>query len=392
MTSQQHLRTPWLASPALTQVFAALGTGSARLVGGCVRDGLLGQHVSDIDIACVHPPEETRALAQAAGLKAIPTGIEHGTITVVADGTAFEVTTLREDVETDGRRAKVAFSDDWQADAARRDFTINALYAQADGTLHDYFGGQADLAAGKVRFIGSPVDRIKEDGLRILRFYRFSARYSDGLDLDGRAACKHWTGALKSLSRERIQTEWLKLLSAIDPVSTVNAMHEDGALQAFLPEARPSQLAALISLEARYDLPAEAFRRFAALLPASADQSEKIARRLKCSNRQRERLIKLAVRLDAASDPHSVVYEHGAERAMDLAVLSDLPDDLRGVVIETARTWQPPVFPLRGQDLLNKTQLRGAQIGRALFQLEQRWIESGFTLTQEELMAAAPTV
>lgn len=389
MTDQTRLQAPWLAAPALAKVFAALGAGSARLVGGCVRDGLLGLDVSDIDIATVHAPEETAALAQACGIKAVPTGIAHGTITLVVDGTAFEVTTLREDVDTDGRHATVAFTDDWQADAARRDFTINALYADLDGQVYDYYGGRADLEARTVRFIGDPHARIQEDALRILRFYRFSARFSQHLNEAGRAACRHWASAIKSLSRERVQGEWLKLLAANTPAPSVSAMHEDGVLRAFLPEGQMDGLMRMLAREQAHALPPHAMRRFAALLPADRKLSEKIARRFKFSRADREGLIELTQRIDASVNAKALVYRCGAAQAVTVAALSDVPEQVLLSVIDTARAWQPPDFPLRGQDLLASTPLRGAQIGRALFDLETRWIDSGFSLSKTQLMALA---
>lgn len=389
MTDLKRLQAPWLAEPALAKIFAALGADAARLVGGCVRDGLLGLGVSDIDLATTHAPEQTIALAQACGIKAVPTGIAHGTITLVVDHKAFEVTTLREDVETDGRHATVAFTDDWQADAARRDFTINALYADADGQVYDYFDGRADLDQGCVRFIGDPTARIQEDALRILRFYRFSARFSKQLDVEGRAACRHWASAIKSLSRERVQGEWLKLLDVEHPALSVTAMHEDGVLKAFLPEAQTEGMMRLLELETTYDFPRNPLRRFAALLPADGTLSEKVARRLKFSRADREHLVALAQRVDGSIDAKALVYRCGAARAIDLAALSDVPVQALEAVIETASAWQPPQFPLKGKDLLAHTPLRGAQIGRALFELETRWIDSSFSLSKSELMALA---
>lgn len=389
MTNKPALTADWLQAPALLSVFAALGADNARLVGGCVRDSLLGQRVSDIDLATTHQPDQTMALAQAAGLKAIPTGIQHGTITLVAQGETFEVTTLREDVETDGRHAKVAFTSDWQADAARRDFTMNALYADASGAVTDYFGGLADLASRTVRFIGAPSERIREDGLRILRFYRFSARFSDILDAEGRAACKHWAGALKSLSRERVRSEWLKLLASDNPAPCVAAMHEDGVLQTFLPEGDAAALTALADRERAVGVPAGAMRRFAAMVPVDAKQVEKIARRFKCSNVQREQLLALTQRIEASQDAAVVLYRHGAVGGVDLALLSDVPLEYAQSLAAAAQTYEKPDFPIRGQDLLEHTPLRGAEIGRAIFQLEERWIESGFALSRDELLALA---
>jgi len=386
VTIKHALNTDWLNAPQVSRIFSVLGAGNVRLVGGCVRDGLLGLPVSDIDFATRHAPEETMRLAEAGGLKVVPTGLSHGTVTLIHDGIACEVTTLRKDVETDGRHAKVAFTRAWEADAARRDFTINALYADADGTLYDYFSGREDLAAGHVRFIGDPQTRIKEDALRILRFYRFSARFADTLDSDGRQACKHRAGAIKSLSRERVHSEWFKLLGATDPRSALAAIAEDDVLAAFLPEAQMSGFGSVLAQENTFHLPISGLRRFAALLPAHAKDVERIARRLKCSNTQREALVARAQRLDPSLDPKVVVYTYGAELSIDLALLSGWADGQLKALVETAQHWTIPQFPLRGRDLLEKTQLRGADIGRALHLLEQRWVDSGFTLSAEALV------
>ena len=235
-------RHSWLNDAALCRILDAIkaGGGEARVVGGAVRDALVGRTPGEIDLAVNLPPEKTAELLTKTGLKVVPTGIAHGTITAVSDHRGFEITTLRRDVETDGRRAKVAFTDDWQADAARRDFTINALYADADGRLYDYFGGRADIAAGHVRFIGDAAARIKEDVLRILRFFRFAAWFGRGaFDAESLAACREWTGLLPKLSAERIAKEILKMARAAPkPAPIWQAMIENGILEPILPEAK----------------------------------------------------------------------------------------------------------------------------------------------------------
>ncbi len=250
----------WMTRPGLDRLATALGAdeGAARYVGGAVRDTLLGLAVSDIDVATVHPPQDVVRRLQAAGIKAVPTGIAHGTITAVADGTVVEVTTLRHDVTTDGRHAEVAFTEDWQADAARRDFTMNALYADMHTCrLHDYFGGVADLRAGRVRFIGDPLRRIAEDHLRILRFFRFLARFGDSPDAAGLDACIARANDLMALSRERIADELLKLLVARDAVAVLRLMTAHSIWRPVLPEldlAAVERLAALSAAEAEAGL------------------------------------------------------------------------------------------------------------------------------------------
>lgn len=389
MTEGAALTPDWLGDAGLVRLLDVLGHEHARLVGGCVRDGLLCIAVSDIDIATLHQPDVTTELASAAGMKVVPTGIAHGTVTVISGGKAFEVTTLREDVETDGRHAKVAFTDDWQADAARRDFTMNALYADAQGRVYDYFGGLADLDRRCVRFIGDANLRIEEDALRILRFYRFSARYSDTLNAPGRAACTHWAKALTSLSRERIQAEWFKLLNAPEPAATLLAMRDDGVLGAFLPEADLSCFAAMVRSEQALGLSPSVLRRFAGLLPEDKKVVEGIARRLKCSNAQREGLVARVQRVTQNDDPKVLLYRYGEALATDLALLSALPKAALGALMQVAKTWAVPTFPVSGQDLMSQTSLRGPDLGRALYQLQETWIESGFSLDKPQLIEAA---
>ena len=258
---------PWMTEAATASVLGALG-GTARFVGGCVRDALLGRAIVDIDIATPLLPEEVMRRLEAAGIKAVPTGLDHGTVTAVAPPRRFEVTTLRRDVETDGRHARVAFTDDWAADASRRDFTMNALFLDAEGRVFDPMGGLPDLHAGRVRFVGDPATRIREDVLRILRFYRFQAHYGRGeADPPARADCRALAPLLPSLSGERVAAELLKLLAAPDPMPTLRLMAADGVLAMLLPEARRlARLAALIPLEGIGD----PLRRLAALLDDGA--------------------------------------------------------------------------------------------------------------------------
>lgn len=363
----------WMQRPGLDRLAAALGEGTARYVGGAVRDTLLGLPVADIDVATVHPPEEVVRRLQAAGIKAIPTGIAHGTITAVADGTVVEVTTLRHDVTTDGRHAEVAFTADWQADAARRDFTMNALYAEmSDHRLHDYFGGIADLHAGRVRFIGDPLRRIAEDHLRILRFFRFLARFGDVPDAEALAACVARANDLMALSRERIADELLKLLMARDAVGVLRLMVDRGIWQPVLPEvdaASVDRLAALVAAEAAAGIAPDPIRRLSSLLDAAT--AEGVTARLKLSNVQRKRV---AVALgDVSDEPLALGYRLGVEGGLDRLLLAGDP-----AAAARLAGWTRPTLPLSGGALVERGLARGPDVARALRQVEDRWIAEGF--------------
>lgn len=365
----------WMQRPGLDRLAMALGAeeGAARYVGGAVRDTLLGLAVADIDVATIHPPQEVVRRLQAAGIKAVPTGIAHGTITAVADGTVVEVTTLRRDVTTDGRHAEVAFTDDWQADAARRDFTMNALSADmGNHRLHDYFGGIADLRAGRVRFIGDPLRRIAEDHLRILRFFRFLARFGDTPDAEGLAACVARANDLMALSRERIADELLKLLVARDAVGVLRLMVDNAIWQPVLPEldgAAVDRLAALVAAEAAAGLAPDPIRRLAALL--NTGNAEGVTARLKLSNAQRKRV---GVALgDAADHPLALGYRLGVESAVDRLLLTGDPAAAAKVA-----GWTRPSLPLTGGALVERGLARGPDVARALRQVEDRWIAEGF--------------
>src|SRR6195952_3865816 len=292
---------PWTQRADLKALIAAMGPGRARYVGGAVRDTLLGIEVKDIDLATTIEPRKVMRLLESAGIRAIPTGIEHGTVTALLAGGPVEITTLRHDVSTDGRRATVMFAQEWQDDAARRDFTINALYADpASGELFDYFGGLADLAARRVRFIGDAGERIREDHLRILRYFRFQARFgSQPADPEAEKSCSELAATLKTLSRERIGMETMNLLALPDPAPTVIRMAELGVLPIILPEADPAALAALVAEEQRQDIVADPLRRLAALLPADAAPAGPGAARFRLSGAQKKRLVLAAGRDDA---------------------------------------------------------------------------------------------
>ena len=384
MTVSRKVSGDWLSAVATQKVCAALaGAGhQALFVGGCVRNALLGVRVADIDIATDAHPETVSQLCTAAGLKVIPTGIDHGTVTVVSGGIPHEVTTFRRDVETDGRRAVVAFSARIEDDAMRRDLTMNALYARPDGTLVDPLGGLPDLLARRVRFVGNAADRIREDYLRILRFFRFHACYGDpagGIDPEGLAACAELADGIAAVSRERIGAEMRKLLAAPDPAPAVAAMAAAGVLTRFLPGAATDFLAPLVHLEAA--LPARWQRRLAAL------GGEDVADRLRLSKADADTLAKTGEALRSGLDPAALGYRFGAEIATD-AVL------IRAAALGTELPvgWAEPlvfgaacVLPVRAADLMPA--LQGRDLGQRLMELESRWIESGFTLTRAELLA-----
>ncbi|HYC95587.1 MAG TPA: CCA tRNA nucleotidyltransferase, partial [Sphingomicrobium sp.] len=289
----------WLDRPGIKRLLKALDAegGHARFVGGAVRDFLLGEHPGDLDLATTHPPDEAIRRLEAAGIKAVPTGIDHGTVTAISSGTVVEVTSLRADVSTDGRRATVAFTDDWKQDAGRRDFTINALYADPySGELHDYFGGLDDLKSRTVRFIGEPLQRIAEDHLRVLRYFRFHARYGHG-DPDPHAleACTRRANDLMALSHERIADELLKLLALDDPTPTIRLMLDRGLFAPVVPEIEDAaRLARLVEAERAAGLTPDPLRRLASLLPPVPEIAGQVAGRLKLSNKAKKRLISAA--------------------------------------------------------------------------------------------------
>ncbi len=368
----------WRQDVDLAKLVAALGAEAdeVRVVGGAVRDTLLGLAVTDLDLATVHPPRESKRRIEAAGYKAVPTGIAHGTVTAVLPFGPVEVTTLRRDVETDGRHARVAFTDDWRADAARRDFTINALFANPlDGEVRDYFGGLADLDAGLVRFIGDPLARIAEDHLRILRFFRFQARFGRGEpDAAALEACTARANDLMALSRERIAQELLKLLKAEDPVPAVRLMVERGILVAVLPEVDASgaaRLEALVAIETGLGLP-DPVRRLSALLPRESVLAERIGARLKLSNAQRKRLA-IAAEFGLPDDPRALAYRIGVESARDRLLLAGQSDALAML-----DGWTPPRLRLAGGALIALGLPQGVIVAKTLAVVERRWIGEGF--------------
>lgn len=375
----------WISAPVTQSVCAALTEAGhqALFVGGCVRNALLRVPVGDIDIATDALPPDVIRLATDAGLKPVPTGIDHGTITVVSGGKPHEVTTFREDVDTFGRHAQVVFGTDLHADACRRDFTMNALYARPDGSVIDPLGGIADLTARRVRFIGNGATRIKEDYLRILRFFRFHACYGDaeaGLDPDALAACAAHLDGLAGLSRERVGAEMRKLLAAPDPAPSVAAMQRTGVLTAILPGADVRSLAPLVHLESDTNTAPNALRRLAAL------GGEDIPDRLRLSRAETKRLVLLRDGATAAMPPAEIGYRYGATDGKDMlllrAALLDAPLDPNAP--DDLKRGSDAAFPVKPADLM--PDYTGPALGQRLQDLEDRWIASGFRLGREDLL------
>ena len=369
----------WRRKPGVARLLNALGAaeGLTRYVGGAVRDELLRLPVSDFDLATRLKPEDVVQRLEAAKIRAVPTGIDHGTITAVSSGHAFEVTSLRRDVSTDGRRATIAFTDDWQEDAARRDFTINALSADpATGHVFDYFGGKEDLLARRVRFIGAPLDRIAEDHLRILRFFRFHARFGEGEpDAEALDACTKRAKDLMALSRERIADELLKLLSVPDPSPTVTIMLDRDILLPVIPEIERPAVARLRDLsrtESEAGIRGDALRRLAALLPQDPAVADRIATRLKLSNKARKRL-GCAVDPQPPANPHAIAYYLGPECAIDRLLLAGLPKEAA-----TLARWKAPRLPISGGVLIQRGLSRGPEVAKTLQAIEKQWVESDF--------------
>ena len=381
------LAADWLQHPGTQALCRALEAAGfhALFVGGCVRNGLLGLPTDDIDIATDARPDRVIQIAEAARLKAVPTGIDHGTVTVVAGGLAHEVTTFRRDVETDGRRAVIAFADKVEEDAARRDFTMNALYADAAGRVIDPLGhGATDLRAGRLRFIGDPHDRIREDYLRILRFFRFHALYGDaeaGLDADGLAACAEMADGIDRLSRERIGHEMRKLLRAADPAPATAAMAQAGVLRHALPGADPAPLPLLIHAEADLGVAPDPCRRLAAI----GGDNPAEALRLSRADARRVALLREAAATTMAAG--ELGYREGYATARDVLLLrvALLQQPLAQSELEAARAADGLTLPVKPADLM-ALGLSGPALGDRLREIERRWIASGFTLSRADLL------
>ncbi len=397
MTPADRITGSWMASPAARAVMTALEAArpaSARYVGGCVRNTLRGAPVEDIDIATQLAPPQVMAALESAGIRAIPTGIEHGTVTAVHDGSPVEITTLRRDVETDGRRAVVAFTEDWAEDAARRDFRLNAIYAGADGRLFEIIPGSiGDALSGRVIFIGEAGQRLAEDYLRILRFYRFNAWYGAGIDPAGQAACAAHRQGLKGIAAERIWKEMKRTLAAPDPAPALTAMEEAGVLGLLLPGAVAGLLPAVIACEQAAGLGADPMRRLMALIPRRLSEAARAANALRMSNDEAARLSAWAkpglghvLGLDEAG-LRAALYRHGPEAVADRAVVEAASGGSGAQhVLALAGRWVRPDFPLGGEDAL-AAGLEGAEIGARLRALEEDWIASDFSLGRDVLLA-----
>jgi poly(A) polymerase len=401
LTTRRLQDAEWLTQGALARLLGVLSRDGeeARVVGGAVRNALMNLPPGDIDIGTTATPDEVTRRVTAAGFKAVPTGIEHGTVTVVAAGVPFEVTTLRVDVETFGRKANVRFGRDWNADAERRDFTMNALSVSADGMIYDYVGGLADLDARHVRFIGDPAKRIAEDYLRILRFFRFHATYGEGdPDAAGLAACIAGRGGLEQLSRERVRMELLKLLVANGAVPALTVMADAGLLGSVLGGVPLIvDMAAMTGIEAALGLAADPLRRLAALNVFIVEDAERLTQRLRLTNAERERLASMGQvwwgRIVPAGDApaRSWLYRLGEQYFTDRVLLAwarmgAKPDDEAWRALATLpQRWTPPVFPLKAADFMQHGVEKGPALGAAMRAAEEAWIVADFPTDHETI-------
>ncbi|HEV2563245.1 MAG TPA: CCA tRNA nucleotidyltransferase [Rhizomicrobium sp.] len=382
----------WMREPETRAVMAALG-GNARFVGGAVRNALMGEAVSEIDIATPLLPDEVVKRLKAAGLGAVPTGIEHGTVTAIANGLPFEITTLRRDVATDGRRATVAFTTDWVEDAQRRDFTMNALYMDANGEVSDYVGGVADLKLNRVRFVGDAVTRIREDYLRILRLFRFHAWYGRG-DIEATAlhAVAEEKAGLAKLSGERIQKEMLRLLEAENPAPVLRVMAASGILGEILPGTlQIARISRLASIDANNFFVADPVLRLAALLPDNVNAARAVADRWKLSNADRMRLEEIASGREkimsylSIREVRKLLYRIGPRTFKDRVFLrwAEDPKESNSIqwraLLALADAWTRPHFPLTGRDVMAAGVPEGPLVGRILSEVEDWWIDADFT-------------
>ena len=394
----------WMRDNAVLAVLDALPAGTTRFVGGCVRNGLLDEPVADIDLATQLEPAGVKSALEQAGIRSVPTGIEHGTITAVVESQPIEITTLRKDVETDGRRAVIAFTKDWAEDAIRRDFTINALYADPDGTLHDPSGqGLDDITARRFRFVGSADDRVKEDYLRILRYFRFLAWYTRDKSIDAEAlkACRENRHGLKKLSTERVWSELKKLLSAPDPSRAVRIMQTNDILDVVLPEASNTEgLDLMIKFEKAHDLETDPLLRLMAMAGRDEMAMAGLSKRLKLSNSEKSRILSWAgdrteLRPDMdEKDRKRAVYSAGAQVVSDRATLRAVGSEDVIVaerwfdVAKFAQNWEIPEFPIKGRDLKKAGVADGPQMGKILRSLEALWVKSGFEADEKKLLLA----
>jgi len=405
----------WFQDVALRRVFDLLNAdgGEVRVVGGAIRNSLMGEPVGDVDLATTLKPDEVVARAKSAGIKPVLTGIDHGTVTLVIDGRGFEVTTLREDVETTGRHAEVAFGADWQIDAERRDFTINALYAGADGRVIDPVGGLADIETRTVRFIGDAEKRIAEDHLRILRFFRFFAWYGGGRpDAEGLKACVRAKDTLGKLSAERVWKELKALLNAPDPGRALLWMRQSGVLTFLLPETEKwgiDAIPGLIQVEADHGWAPDPMLRLMTMLPPDRVRMEKLAERLKLSKAETQRLYDWSMATPpqpatAGTALDRLMYRHGREATIDrlkiaVATVKGRAADVQEVamaemaklsaLLKRADKWTRPILPISGKDLLDAGMQPGEQVGQRLRIAEEKWVDSNFALERDRLMEIA---
>lgn len=395
----------WLRDGALARLLAALDKDGeeARVVGGSVRNALLGEPIGDIDVATTALPDDVIKRARAQGFKTVPTGIDHGTVTVVIDGRPFEVTTLREDVETFGRKARVAFGRDWKTDAERRDFTINALSVTRDGTIHDYTGGVADLEKRRVRFIGDPAARIAEDYLRILRFFRFHAHYGEGLpDSEGYHACIAARAGLATLSRERVRAELLKLLLGRHAVPVLAVMSECGLLISVLGGVPLlASLSNLAKIENAVGIHPDAIRHLGALAVFVSDDAPRLAERLRLANAEAERLASMGEHWHGlAPEPsgksaRALLFRLGPDRFTDRVLIAwsrasaGITDKNWRALLELPQHWIIPVFPLKAADFIERGIEKGPALGAALAAAEDAWIAADFPADEKTLCAIA---
>ncbi|WFU70848.1 CCA tRNA nucleotidyltransferase [Bradyrhizobium sp. CB2312] len=397
-------QAPWLTSGGTARVLKLLNADGeeARVVGGAVRNALLGLVPGDIDIATTALPDEVIRRAKAAGIKSVPTGVDHGTVTLVIDGHPYEVTTLREDTETFGRKAKVAFGRDWVKDAERRDFTMNGLSVDASGVVYDHVGGIADIKARRVRFIGDPDQRIAEDFLRILRFFRIHAAFGAGEpDRDGYLACIRGRAGLASLSAERVRMEMLKLLVASGASAAALAMTEGGLSEALIGGvAYTGPLSAMIALERELALPASSTRRLAALTVAVTEDAKRVATRLRLSNAEAKALDSMGHRWwrfanKDEANARRLLYRLGAERYLDRVLLAwardggDTGSSRWRALAELPQRWTAPKFPLKAADFIARGLAEGPALGHVLTLAEDAWLAADFPLEEAALAAIA---
>lgn len=382
----------------------AFPQGSVRFVGGCVRNAMWDEPVNDVDLATRLTPEAVVKALQEAEIRSVPTGIDHGTVTAVIKGKPFEITTLRKDVETDGRRATIAYTEDWKEDAQRRDFTVNALYATPDGTLYDPLDqGFEDIAARRFRFVGKAADRVQEDYLRILRLFRFVAWYGQNATItqDALQACREHRAGLKSLSAERVWSEIKKLLSARDPSRSVRILLQQHVLDVILPEASNSDgLDHLVRLEAREGVDPDPLLRLMSMMGREPLPATLLAKRLKLSNREKTRLINWASNSETLAHDMpersrmQAIYRSGKQTIVDRARLraAGAEDAIESshwmALADLAMGWTPPTFPVRGSDLMEAGVPKGPKVGKAMTALETLWVRSGFSTNKEQLLAA----